>query len=70
MKVGVIGLNKFIKFSINCNDPITMALTINSNYISNSQLSNLSLRKGIPPEYGILNYSGTKFLEGKIKYVL
>lgn len=40
-----INLNKFIKFSANCNDPITMALTINSNYISNSQLSNLSLRE-------------------------
>ena len=39
----------------------TFALKINNSiqYFLN-ELSNLSLRKGIPVEYGILNYSGTK----------
>ena len=39
----------------------TFAIKINnSNQYFFNELSNLSLRKGIPPEYGILNYSGTK----------
>ena len=39
----------------------TFAIKINnSNQYFFNELSNLSLRKGVPPEYGILNYSGTK----------